>query len=187
MEMRADPRDPLKFKHKCLLKPSASASSPVPIMHSPSCPATIKDQLDWKIPLCISNWVNPKGYTIPLDKRLTADGRALHDVHINNNFATLLEALYLAKHKAREVVAIRSKLQKEILMKEKERKEREFRALAQKASIERSASAVAALDSSNMMRIHYEHASAYEKEDHLPKETMEEQRMLREKVLEERR
>lgn len=72
-------------------------------------------------------------------------------------------------------------------MKEKERKEREFRALAQKASIERSASAVAALDSSNMMRIHYEHASAYEKEDHLPKETMEEQRMLREKVREERR
>lgn len=71
-------------------------------------------------------------------------------------------------------------------MKEKERKECKLRALAQKACSERTASAIAALDTSDMMRIHYEHASAYE-EDHLPKETMEEQRMLREKVREERR
>lgn len=72
-------------------------------------------------------------------------------------------------------------------MKEKERKECKLRALAQKACSERTASAIAALDTSDMMRIHYEHASTYEKEDHLPKETMEEQRMLREKVREERR
>ncbi|KAK7816195.1 snw/ski-interacting protein [Quercus suber] len=149
--MPADPLDPPKFKHKCLPKPSASASPPVPIMHSPPCPVTVKDQQDWKIPPCISNWINPK------------------------------------EHKAREAVAIRSKLQKEILMKKKERKEREPRALAQKARSERTASAAAALDTSDMMRIHYEHASVYEKEDHLPKETMEEQRMLREKVREERR
>lgn len=70
-------------------------------------------------------------------------------------------------------------------MKEKERKECELRALAQKARSERTASAAAALDTSDMMRIHYEHASAYEKEDHLPKETMEEQHMLCEKVHEE--
>ena len=187
LEMPADPLDPPKFKHKRLPKPSASASPPVPIMHSPPRPVTVKDQQDWKIPPCISNWINPKGYTIPLDKRLAADGRALHDVHINNNFAILSEALYLAEHMAREAVAIRSKLQKEILMKEKERKECKLRALAQKACSERTASAIAALDTSDMMRIHYEHASAYEKEDHLPKETMEGQRMLREKVREERR
>ena len=30
---------------------------------------------DWKIPPCVSNWKNAKGYTIPLDKRLAADGR----------------------------------------------------------------------------------------------------------------
>ena len=137
LEMLADPLDPPKFKHKRLPKPSASASPPVPIMHSPPRPVTIKDQQDWKIPPCISNWINPKGYTIPLDKRLAADGRALHDVHINNNFATLLEAPYLAEHKAREAAAIRSKLQKEILMK-KERKERELWALAQKARSERT-------------------------------------------------
>ena len=37
---------------------------------------------DWKIPPCISNWKNQKGYTIPLDKRLAADGRGLQQVII---------------------------------------------------------------------------------------------------------
>ena len=46
-------------------------------MHSPPRNITAKDQQDWKIPPCISNWKNPKGYTIPLDKRLAADGRGL--------------------------------------------------------------------------------------------------------------
>ena len=32
---------------------------------------------------------NAKGYTIPLDKRLAADGRGLQEVHINDNFAKL--------------------------------------------------------------------------------------------------
>ena len=50
-------------------------------------------QADWKIPPSISNWKNPKGYTIPLDKRLAADGRGLQEVQINDNFAKLSEAL----------------------------------------------------------------------------------------------
>lgn len=33
--------------------------------------------LDWKIPPSISNWKNNKGYTIPLEMRLRADGRTL--------------------------------------------------------------------------------------------------------------
>jgi hypothetical protein len=37
-----------------------------------------------------------KGYTIPLDKRLAADGRGLQSTHINENFAKLAEALYTA-------------------------------------------------------------------------------------------
>jgi SNW domain-containing protein 1 len=40
-----------------------------------------------------------QGYTIPLDKRLAADGRGLQQVHINENFATLAEALYIADRK----------------------------------------------------------------------------------------
>ena len=41
----------------------------------------------------------PQGYTIPLDKRLAADGRGLQTVHINENFAKLAEALYIADRK----------------------------------------------------------------------------------------
>ena len=49
-------------------------------MHSPTRKTTVKEQQDWKIPPCISNWKNQKGYTIPLDKRLAADGRGLQQV-----------------------------------------------------------------------------------------------------------
>ncbi|KAK3159164.1 hypothetical protein QOZ80_2AG0146520 [Eleusine coracana subsp. coracana] len=140
-EMAVDPLEPPKFKHKRV--PRASGSPPVPVMHSPPRPVTVKDQQDWKIPPCISNWKNPKGYTIPLDKRLAADGRGLQEVQINDNFAKLSEALYVAEQKAREAVQMRSKVQRELQLKEKERKEQELRALAQKARMERTGGAPA--------------------------------------------
>ncbi|KAM6584227.1 hypothetical protein CsatB_011229 [Cannabis sativa] len=135
VEMPVDPLELPKFKHKRV--PKASGSPPVPIMHSPPRPVTVKDEQDWKIPPCVSNWKNPKGYTIPLEKRLTADGRGLQEVKISDDFAKLSESLYVAEHKAREAVALRSKVQKEMLMKEKERKEQELRMLAQKTRSER--------------------------------------------------
>ncbi|KAH0898034.1 hypothetical protein HID58_047602 [Brassica napus] len=106
VEMPVDPLDPPKFRHKKV--PRASGSPPVPVMHSPPRPVTVKDQQDWKIPPC------------------------LQDVQINNSFAKLSESLYVAEEKAREAVSMRSKVQKEMVMKEKERKEQELRALAQK-------------------------------------------------------
>ncbi|KMZ62186.1 SNW/SKI-interacting protein [Zostera marina] len=136
VEMPVDPLEPPKFKHKRV--PKASGSPPVPVMHSPSRPVTVKDQQDWKIPPCISNWKNPKGYTIPLDKRLAADGRGLQEVQINDNLAKLSKALYVAEQKAREAVSMRSKVQKELMLKEKDRKEQELRALAQRARSERT-------------------------------------------------
>lgn len=136
VEMPVDPLDPPKFKHKRV--PKASGSPPVPVMHSPPRPVTVKDQSDWKIPPCISNWKNPKGYTIPLDKRLAADGRGLQEVQINDNFARLSESLYVAENKAREEVEMRSKIQRERMLLEKEKKEQELRLLAQKARMERA-------------------------------------------------
>lgn len=141
--------------------PRGPGSPPVPVMHSPPRPLTVKDQQDWKIPPCISNWKNakvggggacgmcerggrqgalrqqkaeapqlgkgkacwsssngspapcwaahrhpptpthPQGYTIPLDKRLAADGRGLQEVAINDQFAKFTEALYIAEQKVR--------------------------------------------------------------------------------------
>ncbi|KAF3441876.1 hypothetical protein FNV43_RR15791 [Rhamnella rubrinervis] len=195
VEMPVDPLEPPKFKHKRV--PKASGSPPVPVMHSPPRPVTVKDQQDWKIPPCISNWKNPKGYTIPLDKRLAADGRGLQDVQINDNFAKLSESLYVAEQKAREAVAMRSKVQKEVLMKEKERKEQELRQLAQRARSERTgavAPATAPIPSERSamdadMRGDYDRPREKEMDFSKDKETREEreERLQREKIREERR
>jgi len=110
-------------------------------MHSPPRTLSAQDQADWKIPACVSNWKNTKGYTIPLDKRLAADGRGLLEVDINDNFAKLSESLYIAEAKAREAVETRAKIQRELLSKEKERKEEELRQLAQQARMVRAGAA----------------------------------------------
>ncbi|KAG0617233.1 hypothetical protein M758_5G175300 [Ceratodon purpureus] len=138
VEMPKDSLEPPKFKHKKV--PKAFGAPPVPVLHSPPRPVTVKDQQDWKIPPCISNWKNPKGYTIPLDKRLATDhGRGLlQEVQVNDNFANLSEALDVAEHKAREAVEARSKIQHEVMIKENEKKENELRMLAQRARMERA-------------------------------------------------
>uniref|UniRef100_A0A7S0NQI2 SKI-interacting protein SKIP SNW domain-containing protein n=2 Tax=Calcidiscus leptoporus TaxID=127549 RepID=A0A7S0NQI2_9EUKA len=136
VEAPVDPMEPPKFKHKRV--PRGPPSPPVPVMHSPPRKVTVKDQQDWKIPPCISNWKNIKGYTIPLDKRLAADGRGLQEVQISDNFANLSEALYIAEQNAREEVEKRAQIQKKLAAKDKERKEDDLRALAQKARQDRT-------------------------------------------------
>lgn len=78
VEAPVDPLEPPKFRHKKV--PAGPPSPPAPVLHSPPRKISAKDQLDWKIPPCVSNWKNAKGYTIPLDKRLAADGRGLLEV-----------------------------------------------------------------------------------------------------------
>ena len=73
-----DPMEPSRHKHKKV--PRGPPDDPVPVMHSPPRKVSVEDQEAWKIPPCISNWKNAKGYTIPLDKRLAADGRGLQEV-----------------------------------------------------------------------------------------------------------
>merc|ERR1712127_1181784 len=118
--------------------PRGPPSPPPPVMHSPTRKVTVKEQQEWKIPPCISNWKNAKGYTIPLDKRLAADGRGLQQVHINEKFAKLAESLYIADRKARESVELRAQLQKKQAQKEKENKEDTLRQLAQQVREERA-------------------------------------------------
>ncbi|KAK1376826.1 SNW/SKI-interacting protein [Heracleum sosnowskyi] len=136
VDVQVDPMEPPKLKHRRV--PKGNSSPPVPVMHSPPRPVTVEDQKDWKIPPCVSNWKNPKGFTIPLDKRLAADGRALQEVEINDNFAKVSEALYLSGQKAREAVDMRIKVQKEMMLREKEKKEVELISVAQKARSEKT-------------------------------------------------
>ncbi|CAN4096322.1 unnamed protein product [Withania somnifera] len=156
--------------HQSLNKrvPRASGSPPVPVMHSPR-PVTVKDQQDWKIPPCISNWKNPKGYTIPLDKHLAADGRGFQEVQINDNFAKLSETLYVAEQKAREAVTMWSKAKSE----------------RNPGAVPAAAPVPSERDARNVddMSVDYERARD------LPKESREEreERLHREKIREEER
>ncbi|KAK6020099.1 SKIP/SNW domain protein [Ostertagia ostertagi] len=60
VEEQKDPMEPPKFRINQKI-PRAPPSPPAPVMHSPPRKVTTKDQNDWKIPPCISNWKNPKG------------------------------------------------------------------------------------------------------------------------------
>ncbi|KHN80171.1 Uncharacterized protein T27F2.1 [Toxocara canis] len=137
VEEQKDPMEPPKFKINQKI-PRAPPSPPAPVMHSPTRKTTVKEQADWKIPPCISNWKNPKGYTVALDKRLAADGRGLQQIHINENFAKLAESLYLADRTAREAVETRAQMERRVAQNKKAEQEEKMRLMAQKARQERA-------------------------------------------------
>lgn len=134
-----DPMAPPKFKHKKI--PRGPPSPPPPVMHSPPRKLTAEDQEAWKIPPPISNWKNPKGYTVPLDKRLAADGRGLQDSTISDKHAQFAEALMTADRHAREEVKLRAQMQQKLAEKEKLAKEEHLREMARKAREERQTAA----------------------------------------------
>ncbi|OEH75238.1 SNW/SKI-interacting protein A [Cyclospora cayetanensis] len=135
-DVAVDPLDPPRFKHKRV--PAARFSPPPPVLHSPTRKLTLQDQQDWKIPPCVSNWKNQKGYTIPLDKRVAADGRNLQDVSVNDKFASLSEALYIAERQAREEIRLRNEVKKQKKIREEELREQQLRQLAAQARAERA-------------------------------------------------
>lgn len=136
VERQQDPMEPPKFRHKKI--PRGPPSPPPPVMQSPPRKLTAEDQEAWKIPPPVSNWKNPKGYTVPLDKRLAADGRGLQDVSINDKFAQFAEALFTADRHAREEVRLRAQMQQKLAEKEKAQKEDHLRELAQRAREQRA-------------------------------------------------
>jgi len=141
VQRHQDPMEPPKHKIKKI--PRGPPSPPPPVMHSPPRKLTAEDQEAWRIPPPVSNWKNPKGYTVPLDKRLAADGRGLQDTTINDKFAQFAEALHTADRHAREEVQQRQRMQQRLAEKEKDQKEEHLRMLAQRAREDREAAATA--------------------------------------------
>lgn len=131
-----DPMMPPKHKH--VKAPRGPAEDPVPVLHAPPKKLSKEERDKWNVPACISNWKNTRGYTIPLDKRLAADGRGLREHTINPNFATLSESLYVAERQARQEVRMRAQVQKKLALQEKDKREEELRELAAQARLERS-------------------------------------------------
>lgn len=136
VDAQIDPMMPPKFKHK--KAPRGPAEDPVPVLHSKPAKLTKEERDAWKVPACISNWKNTRGYTIPLDKRLAADGRNLIEHSINPNFANLAESLYVAERQAREEVSMRAKVRAKLAEQQTNQREEELRNLAMQARMERN-------------------------------------------------
>lgn len=131
VEMPVDPLQPPKFKHKRIPRPPPSP--PAPRLHSPPRSISAEEQKAWRIPPCISSWKNPRGYTVPLDKRLAADGRALQERSINSRMSDLAEALFLAEKHNREEVQMRAAVEQKVAEQERRQRDEQLRQLAEKA------------------------------------------------------
>ena len=136
VDKQEDPMAPPKFKQKKhMARPS---SPPAPVLHAPIRKATAEEQKAWYIPPAISNWKNPNGFTIALDKRLAVDGKdpsrnVNSEATINTNTINLAEALHKADQEAREEIRLRNALKKRIAEKETREKEAKLRELAQRS------------------------------------------------------
>ena len=116
-----DPLEVPKFRAKRV--PAGPPSPPAPLLHSPSRKLTKEDQQDWKVPPCISRWKNPKGYVIPLDKRLAAEGVPEGaEVHNVDAVASLTRGLDASARVQRKQIEERRTLtkQREIAKKQKQ-------------------------------------------------------------------
>jgi SNW domain-containing protein 1 len=146
-ELPKDPLEPVKFKHKRI--PRNSGEEPVPVMHSPPRKLTLKDQQDFKVPPCISNWKNAKGYTIPLEMRLSADGRNMRDFTVSEKFSKFADVLYMTEKQARQEIEERNRIQESIKMVDTLKKEQELREAAKDAREKKMAMAVSNISSVN--------------------------------------
>ena len=130
-EVQEDPFAPAQYKKK--KAPPGPGSPPEPITRSPTNKLTLKDQKEFNIPPCISNWKNSKGYTIPIEMRLSADGRNLKTPTVNERFSHVANALYISEKQARRELEEKARIQKTLKFKEMQRKEEEMRERAREA------------------------------------------------------
>uniref|UniRef100_A0AC35UGB0 SKIP_SNW domain-containing protein n=1 Tax=Rhabditophanes sp. KR3021 TaxID=114890 RepID=A0AC35UGB0_9BILA len=136
VEEQKDPMAPPAFKINQKM-PRGPPSPPAPVLHSPTRKPTAKEQADWKIPPCVSNYKNPRGHVIELSKRLASDGHGLSTPQINDKFSIFAEALYITERVARESIEQRVQLERRLAQNEKMDQEAAMRKMAQEAREER--------------------------------------------------
>jgi SNW domain-containing protein 1 len=146
-ELPKDPMDASTFKHKRI--PGMRTDALVPVMHSPPRKLTAQDQKDWKVPPCISNWKNAKGFTIPIHMRISADGRNNRSYEVSDRFSAFTDVLYLAEKQARKEIEERNRVQETIKMVDTLKKEKELKEAARDAKDKKLSMAVSNISSVN--------------------------------------
>ncbi|KAF2423318.1 hypothetical protein EJ08DRAFT_652850 [Tothia fuscella] len=129
---QSDPVEPPKWKITNI--PQGHPSPPAPVLHSPLKALTAEEQAAWKkLPPAVSNWKNSNEYAIPLDKRLTLDGKRTQEIVFSNGFASLAESLASAERLAQQEVTTRAKLETQLVEKEKQKEDGKLLELAEQA------------------------------------------------------
>lgn len=135
VDVQQDPMAPPKFKQKKQFE--AAPFEPIaPILHAPVAKLSQEEQKKWYIPPAISNWKNPNGYSIALDKRLAvnrSNPNLFKDEGMNENFVNLSKALDDADKKARDELKMRNAMKKRQLEEETKQKEEQLKLMAEKA------------------------------------------------------
>ena len=124
-EKQEDPFCPAQYKSKRI--PQGPRSPPTQILRSPPKKIKLEDQKKWKIPPCISNWKNSKGFLIPLQMRLSADGRVNKEFTINERFKKFTSALYNSEKEARKYLEEKKKLKKIMDLEEMKKQEEDLK------------------------------------------------------------
>lgn len=145
-----DPLEPPKYKQKKI--PRGNNEQAVAVMHSPPRKLTMKDQQDWKVPPSISNWKNGRGYTIPLEMRISADGRNNRIYTISQEFSKFADVLYVTELQARKEISERNKIQESIKLSDTLKKEQELKNAAKLAREQKINLAVSNISSVNTTR-----------------------------------
>ena len=114
-EKRVDPLDPSRFRNR---KPiPLQKEDPAPILTAPTEKLTEDEQRYWSIPVCVSNWRNPEGYVIPMDKRVGADARRFEQPQMSDKFTVFTKALDAASVSINESIAQRNLAQRQLAQK----------------------------------------------------------------------
>lgn len=124
-EIQEDPFCPPQYKNKRI--PHGPKGVPDVLLRAPPKKLTQEDQMNWKIPPCISNSKNSRGFVLPLEMRISADGRNSYDPKINERFMQFSTALYEAEKSARKELEEKNKIKQTLAYEELKKKEEELR------------------------------------------------------------
>ena len=122
--------DPLQVYGKQKKLP-INTSQPIRIDHK-----TLDNKEDlkkWDIPPCVSNYKNPQGFVISLDKRMAASKQP--GVVMNDKFGEIAEALYEADHKMKERLQNRRLQEQRVLKHQQQMIENELEELTKNKKI----------------------------------------------------
>ena len=124
-EKKHDPFDPSRFRTRKSIE--VQDDDPEPIMTTPNRKLTPEEEKYWNVPPCVSNWRNPAGNVIPLDKRVAADGRKHIQPQLSDRFAPFTRALEQTMSSINEAAHQRAMQQRQLLIKQQQEEEEKQR------------------------------------------------------------